>query len=178
MMQRYMIRDADDENNMDVIDDPHSWQCTFKPFASYNTIFLLLHLFLPQTIPTQIVTKSQIIKMTPALFTLITSDNISIEVDSNFLAKHSTIFADMFILPLNKDQKNECTVSDTSNEVKLMMEALSVESNQQKQYELIEIRTLVQLSDKYSINALALIAECALWFVPFPPGCVHASEWY
>jgi hypothetical protein len=129
--------------------------------------------FFPQTIPTQIVTESHILEMTPALFTLITSDNISIEVDSNFLAKHSTIFADMFELPVNKDQKNECTVSETSKEIKLMMEALSVESNQQKQYGMIQIRTLVKLSDKYSINALALIAECALWSVHLCTECVY-----
>ena len=77
--------------------NPHS-QCTFKLFAPYcywHNLSSAPSLF-PQTIPTQIVTKSYIIEMNPALFTLITSDNILIEVDSTLLGKHSSVFADMF----------------------------------------------------------------------------------
>jgi hypothetical protein len=101
--------------------------------------------------------------MTQSLFTLITSDNISIEVDSTLLSKHSSVFADMFELPVNEDQKSECKVSETSKEIKLMIEVLDVESNQQKNYGLVEIRTLVKLSDKYHCEKLGFLAECSLW---------------
>ena len=97
-------------------------------------------------------------------FNLITSDNASIQVDGTFLAAHSAVFADMFKLPPSSFGGNECQVTESKNEIELMMEALSLEPVEvdRKQYGLDKLRILARLCDKYGIKMLAYIVQCRL----------------
>lgn len=102
--------------------------------------------------------------MSLSTFTLVTSDNISIQVDPALLAKNSTVFADMMEMPRDKDKSSRCTVAETEKEIELMIEVLTVDANQQRKLELDALRTIVKLADKYHSNTLMYIAECNLWY--------------
>lgn len=97
--------------------------------------------------------------MTLSTFTLITSDNISIEVDATLLSKNSTIFADMFEISSTTDTP-ACTVSESESEINLMIEVLKEDKGE---YDLDQIKTLVKLADKYDSRTLAYAAKGNLW---------------
>jgi hypothetical protein len=97
--------------------------------------------------------------MALSTFTLITSDDISIEVDSTLLSKHSTIFADMFEIS-STTVTPSCTVSESESEINLMIEVLKEDKGE---YDLDQIKTLVKLADKYDSRTLSYAAKGSLW---------------
>lgn len=120
-----------------------------------------LHILLPQhPLPAK---PSGTSAMGLSTFTLITSDQVSIQVDAGLLGKHSSIFADMFNLPSNAGGPS-CTVSESESELRLMIEVF--ESNADKgsvEYNLVQITELVKLADKYDAVILSYAARVNLW---------------
>ena len=99
--------------------------------------------------------------MALSTFTLVTADEISIEVDAILLSKHFTVFADMFEISSTTDTPS-CTVSESESEINLMMEVLKEDKGE---FDLDQIKILVKLADKYDSRTLSYAAKGSLWSV-------------
>lgn len=92
------------------------------------------------------------------MFHLHTSCGSLIPVDSQILAVHSSVFRDLLKLPGEQDDK--CEVSESKEEIELMLQVLEEPKNS---YNLVELETIARLSDKYECPMLRAIARFGYW---------------
>jgi hypothetical protein len=101
--------------------------------------------------------------MTSNSFNIIASDGITVTVDASLLSNYSTVFNTMLSLPQSNgeaDNKQECTVTESSEDFKTMMSALGGKGSSIPD---TEIGSLIAMADKYDAPFLTEICTNLVW---------------
>lgn len=101
------------------------------------------------------------------MINLLSSTRESVLIRRDLLSLHSIIFADMLSSVVNEEDRS-CTMTETTFELNLMRCAIEGKEDFPAVHNVTTLRSLAQMTDKYEMRTLALIAKNEIWYACHP----------